>query len=87
MAVSKNRGILPPKWMVKIMEKPIKFHDLGYHYFWKHPLRKLAFAKRKGAGTWRIIPLSKWLVTMVSKSLKWSCSPSKWPKWLINGGY
>jgi len=25
----KNRGILPPKWMVKIMEHPIKMDDLG----------------------------------------------------------
>ena len=37
--------------------------------------------------TWRIIPLSKWLITMVSKSPKWGYSPYKWPKWLINGGY
>ena len=37
--------------------------------------------------TWRIIPVSKWLVTMVSKSPKWGYSPYKWPKWLINGGY
>ena len=37
--------------------------------------------------TWRIIPLSKWLKTMVSKSPKWGSSPSKWPKWLINRGY
>ena len=37
--------------------------------------------------TWRIIPLSKWLVTMVSKSPNWGCSPCKWPKWLISGGY
>ena len=37
--------------------------------------------------TWRIIPFSKWLITMVNKSPKWDCSPSKWPKWLINGGY
>ena len=29
--------------------------------------------------TWRIIPNSKWLITMVSKSPKWGCSPSKWP--------
>ena len=36
MGVSKNRGG-PPKWMVKIMENPIKMDDLGYHYFWKHP--------------------------------------------------
>ena len=27
MGVSKNRGT--PKWMVKIMENPIKIHDLG----------------------------------------------------------
>ena len=37
--------------------------------------------------TWRIIPFSKWLITMVSKSPKWDCSPSKWAKWLVNGGY
>ena len=28
----------------------------------------------------------KWLVIMVSKSPNWGCFPSKWPKWLINGG-
>ena len=35
---TENRGG-PPKWMVKIMENPIKMDDLGvpYHYFWKHP--------------------------------------------------
>ena len=27
--VSKNRGILPLKWMVKIMENPVKMEDLG----------------------------------------------------------
>ena len=37
--------------------------------------------------TWRIIPVSKWLITMVSKSPKWGYSPYKWPKRLINGGY
>ena len=41
----------------------------------------------EGPLTWRIIPVSKWLVTMVSKSPKWGYSPYKWPKWLINGGY
>ena len=35
MGVSKNRDT--PKWMVKIMENPIKMDDLGYPYFWKHP--------------------------------------------------
>ena len=37
MGVSKNRGILPPKWMVKIMENPIK-HGMIWGvkspYFW-----------------------------------------------------
>ena len=27
---------------------------------------------------WRIIPVSKWLITMVSKSPKWGYSPYKW---------
>ena len=29
--------------------------------------------------TWRIIPVSKWLISMVSKSPKWGYSPYKWP--------
>ena len=37
--------------------------------------------------TWSIIPVSKWLKTMVSKSPKWGYSPCKWPKWLVNRGY
>jgi len=34
--------------------------------------------------TWRIIPVSKWLITMVSfKSPSWGYSISKWPiSWL-----
>ena len=40
----------------------------------------------KSRFTWMIIPVSKWLIAMVSKSPKWGCSPSKWLKWLINGG-
>ena len=35
--VSKNGGSWPPKWMVKIMENPIKLDDLGVPSFWKHP--------------------------------------------------
>ena len=31
--------------------------------------------------TCRIVP------TMVSKSPKRGCSPSKWPEWVVNGGY
>ncbi len=34
----KNRGFLPPKWMVKIMEHLLKWMIWGKnHYFWKHP--------------------------------------------------
>ena len=36
VVVSKNSGT--PKWMVKIMENPIKMDELGKTpYFWKHP--------------------------------------------------
>ena len=37
----------------------------------------------KLTSAWRIIPFSKWLITMVSESPKWGYSPSKWPKWLM----
>ena len=42
---------------------------------------------KKKESAWMIIPVTKWLTTLVSKSPKWGCSPSKWAKWLINGGY
>ena len=50
---------------------------------------KGAFNRQKTTyiSTWRTIPASKWLITMVSKSPKLGYSPYKWPKWLINGGY
>ena len=35
--------------------------------------------QRGDSTTWRIIPVSKWLETMVSKSPKWGYSPYKWP--------
>jgi len=35
MGVSKNRGT--PKWMVKIMENPIKMDDLGIPLFLETP--------------------------------------------------
>ena len=41
MAVEpKIRGILPPKWMVKIMENPIKMDDLGVPLFLETPKYK-----------------------------------------------
>ena len=36
MGVSKNRGI--PKWMVKIMDIPMKIHDLGVSLFLETPI-------------------------------------------------
>ena len=30
-------GVKPPKWMVKIMENPIKIHDLGVPLFLETP--------------------------------------------------
>ena len=36
MGVSKNRGY--PKWMVKIMENPIKMDDLGVPLFLETPI-------------------------------------------------
>ena len=42
--VEPNIGGKTPKWMVKVMENPIKMDDYwmiwGYHYFWKHPFGK-----------------------------------------------
>ena len=43
MDVSKNRGILPPKWMVKIMEKPINMDDLGVPLFLETPIYTLYY--------------------------------------------
>ena len=39
MGVSKNRGT--PKWMVKIMENPIKIDDLGVPLFLETPIWEL----------------------------------------------
>ena len=40
MGVSKNRG-KTPKWMVKIMENPIKMDDLGVPLFFETPIWRL----------------------------------------------
>ena len=45
MGVSTNRDT--PKWMVNIMENPIKIDDLGgTPYFWKHPCETCKNARR-----------------------------------------
>ncbi len=38
MGLSKNRDVFPPKWMVKIMENPIKMDDLGVPLFLETPI-------------------------------------------------
>ena len=40
MDVTKDRGIFPPKWMVKIMENPFKIDDLGVPLFLETPIYK-----------------------------------------------
>ena len=42
MGVSKNSGI--PKWMVKIMENPIKMDDLGVPLFLETPIYGLLYS-------------------------------------------
>ena len=42
MGVSKNRGG-PPKWMVNIMENPIKMDDLGVPLFLETPMYNSSF--------------------------------------------
>ena len=46
-----------------------------------------ALRRQVVVGIWRIIPLSKLLITVVNKSPKKGCFPSKWFKWLIHGVY
>ena len=74
MDVSKNRGILPPKWMVKIMENPIEMDDLGVPLFFgkthnNHPiglvgdsyLTIFCDSYRKGAGSNINVPFRKFI--------------------------
>ena len=54
MGVSKNRGVKPPKWMVKIMEIPMnKWMIWGVftHYFRKHPYTLQKFNMEPENGT------------------------------------
>ena len=49
MGVSKNRGKKLPKWMVKIMENPIKMDDSGLPLFLETPKYQM---KYQGAQSW-----------------------------------
>ena len=65
------------------------FSQLHQSFFARGDSRVPCWVSEKTSigSTWRIIPVSMWLITMVSKFPKWGYSPYKWPKWLINGGY
>ena len=62
MGVSKNRGG-PPKWMVKLMENPIKIRDLGVPLFSETPIyiykcihvRYIEIEKGRGGFTWILL--------------------------------
>ena len=50
MGVEPKIGGKNPKWMVKIMENPIKMDDLGYHYFCTCAMVKPVFVFFGGDG-------------------------------------
>ena len=59
-------------------------------------VRFFSLEKKKRLDFWYLVDLGSkspnwagfwYLVDLGSKSPNWGCSPSKWPKWLINGGY
>ena len=59
MGVSKNRGI--PKWMVKIMETPIKMDDLGVPLF-----SEISIHVTHGDPCMVSLYLHEWLIFMVN---------------------
>ena len=40
---------------------------------------------KKTMATWRVIPVSEWLIAMINKSPSWGYALSKWPKQSIKG--
>ena len=79
-------SLLRPPW-IKVMsdarDPRRNNHSSSYRL---DPYLAAVFSNKDG-GAWRIIPVSKWLITMVSKSPNWGYSPSKWPRLLMNGAY
>ena len=63
-------------------------HFSQHQWFFKYP-QHLEVCVTKRPPTWRVIPVSKWLITMVIVSPQGPgvVSPSKRPKWLINRSY
>ena len=76
MGVSKNNGT--PKWMVKIMENPIKMDDLGVLLFWETstwPILSIA-AKRLGSFWLAFFDVARLCWRLNSRSSSWQTA--KW---------
>ena len=74
------------KHLLKTQEEKTPGCLPGKHYK-AGPLRLLSMELFHPTYTWRIIPVSKWFITMVNKSPSWGYSLSKWPQqFIINGG-
>ncbi len=67
-----------PNRKVSMAKLRSRMHNKVENFEWVMLVFELPPINSKRA-TWRIIPVSKWLITMVSKPPNWGCSPSKWP--------
>ena len=90
------QGSIHPRWLAGFLPStvslPRELTPRNLHWSlpstkWTTTWRCLSTKELQWVTAWMIIPVSKWSITMVSKSPNWGCSPSKWLKWLINGGY
>ena len=69
-----------PKTSVGGLRFELLMQDFHWGSMGEIPVRELIYLKDH--------PMTcKWLIAMVNKSPNWGYSPSKWPKWLVNGGY
>ena len=72
MGVEPKTGGKPPKWMVKIMENPIKIHDLGVPLFLETSIYKKNYKQVKGVN-----PID---ITMVTNHFIYFIFPKCAPK-------
>ena len=77
----------PPKWMVKIMENPIKMDDLGgnTHYFWKHPyfLHQRPASALGHLGPWFSLRMAPWSEKFGEQMHPRSMENCIFPQWLL----
>ena len=88
MGVSKNRGN-PPKWMVKIMETPIKMDDLGVPLFLETPQSDLAFTFHRDKKHFRSTekPKEPIVITTLPQSNKAELSAQKVVEVIVDQGF